>query len=78
MTRNVRNFWVCADIDGRESLLESGPRPKNGGMTVSISQRNDGGIITDLVHVRCTAHGEELITEVFIAGKHVGTFKTTR
>ena len=38
----VRNFWVDADIDGRQTGLGGGPMSKDGGMDVTIYQR-DGG-----------------------------------
>ena len=41
----VRNFWVNANIDGRETGLCGGPRAKDGGMTINIMQRNNGEII---------------------------------
>ena len=42
----VRNFYVEADIEGRETMLGGGPRNKEGGMTTNIYQRDDE--ITDL------------------------------
>ena len=44
----VRNFWVEADIDGRETNANGGPRSKDGGMDVTIYQRDDGEIKTVL------------------------------
>lgn len=41
----VRNFYVEADIEGRETMLGGGPRNKEGGMTTNIYQRDDGGIV---------------------------------
>lgn len=46
--KNVRNFWVDCDIDGRESTLSGGPRCKTDGMTVAIKQRNNGEVETVL------------------------------
>jgi hypothetical protein len=42
MPRNVRNFWAEMNVDGRESELASGPRNKDGGMSIRIYQRNQG------------------------------------
>ena len=59
----VRNFWIEADIDGRQTVLAGGPRSKDGGMTITIYQRKDGGI-TEAVKIRCEARGDELRTEI--------------
>lgn len=42
----VRNFYIDAEIDGRRTDLGGGPASKEGGMTVHITQRNDGSIET--------------------------------
>ena len=60
----VRNFYVEADIDGRQTMLGGGPKAKDGGMTVHIHQRV-GGEITDSVKIRCTERNGKLLTEVF-------------
>jgi len=44
MPRNVRNFWIDADIDGRRSSLTGGPVAKDGGFTMRIRQRDDGTV----------------------------------
>lgn len=67
----VRNFWIDADIDGRQTMLSGGPRSKDGGMEVNIYQRNDGGI-HHTVKVNCRANGDNLITDVYIDGILVG------
>lgn len=46
MPRNVRNFWLEADIDGRRSRFEGGPRSKSGGFTVTVKQRDCGEVTT--------------------------------
>ena len=42
MPRNVRNFWIRANIDGRAQALEGGPRSKAGGFDLTIRARIDG------------------------------------
>ena len=44
----VRNFYVEADIEGRETMLGGGPRNEEGGMTTNIYQRDDGGMYKSL------------------------------
>ena len=40
----VRNWWLEADIDGRKTTLEGGPRNKEGGFDLTIYQRDKGSI----------------------------------
>ena len=39
MPRNVRNFWITVEVDGRLHKVETGPRAKDGGFVVRIYQR---------------------------------------
>ena len=41
---SIRNFWIDADIDGRNTPLASGPRSKDGGFTATIYIRDDSDI----------------------------------
>ena len=45
MPRNVRNWWLHGDVDGRASAIETGPRSRCGGFSLYIKQRNDGSIL---------------------------------
>jgi hypothetical protein len=38
----VRNFWIEATVDGRETPIVFGPRAKDGGFTLRIYQRDKG------------------------------------
>ena len=74
----VRNFYVEADIDGRETILGGGPRNKEGGMTVKIFQRIDGGISHPIKIVSRECNGE-LTTEIFEPdGKLIYSFTSVR
>lgn len=73
----LRNFWVEAKIDGRETELEGGPRAKDGGMSVTILQRHNGSKMT-AVKVNCWENNGDLFTRVEIGGVNVGTFETRR
>lgn len=46
MPRNVRNYWVEADVDGRQSSLAGGPRSKDGCIDVTLHMRHEGEITT--------------------------------
>lgn len=40
----VRNFWIEANVDGRETPVSGGPRSKDGGFELSVKIRNCGEI----------------------------------
>lgn len=44
MPRNVRNFWLEASIDGRDTDLAGGPQSKDGGFEAKVLIRADGDI----------------------------------
>jgi len=44
MPRNVRNFWIEAQIDGRPTKITGGPRAKGGGFVLNIYQRRRGKV----------------------------------
>ena len=48
----VRPFYINADIDGRKTPLAGGPTRRDGGMTVEITQR-DNGEITTAFSIKC-------------------------
>lgn len=48
MPRNVRNFWIEVEIDGRTTKLAGGPQSKDGGFVLTIKQRSKGSIIEPL------------------------------
>ena len=73
----VRNFWVEADVDGYQTMLDGGPRRKDGGMDVTIYQRDDGCIKT-AIRICCRAYGEKLVTTVDVDGERVGKYETRR
>lgn len=67
MPRNVRNFWMDAEIDGRESRLSGGPQSKDGGLFVTFKQRHKGSVTDALtIHAVSSADGS-LALQVFDA-----------
>lgn len=44
MPKNVRNYWITADIDGRNTKLKGGPAATSGGFSLVVHQRDDGSI----------------------------------
>ena len=62
--RNVRNFWLEAKVDGRESKVIGGPSNKEGGFELKIRMR-DGGEVTLPVTLEGYADGDRLRLNVF-------------
>lgn len=59
MPRNVRNFWITADVDGRPTKIVGGPVKKDGGFDMTIQYREEGTIAHKTVDVsgRCLGDG---------------------
>ena len=50
MPRFVRPFWVRGKADGM-IIREFGPRRKDGGIQITINQRNAGEIMADKIQI---------------------------
>jgi len=44
--KEIRSFWIEANIDGRQSPLRGGPTGKVGGFCMAIYQRDKGRVTT--------------------------------
>lgn len=42
----TKGFFIHAEIDGKVSPVSGGPKSRSGGMTVRLTQRNKGSIVT--------------------------------
>lgn len=42
MPRNVRNFWIELNVDGSKTAVETGPRNRDGGFSMTIQVRRNG------------------------------------
>jgi hypothetical protein len=42
MPRNVRNFWIALQVDGKQKDIGTGPRKGDGGFTQRIFWRKEG------------------------------------
>jgi hypothetical protein len=62
--RFVRNFWLEAKVDGRESKVIGGPANKEGGFQLRIKMR-DQGEVTIPVTLEGYADGDRLRVNVF-------------
>lgn len=45
MPRNVRNFWIEADIDGQATRISGGPQAKDGGLDLTVKMRHNGDVV---------------------------------
>jgi hypothetical protein len=61
--RNVRNFWVSVEVDGRTTNVQTGPSAKDGGFNITIHMRDKGNIIHP-VSIKGRSDGETLTLEV--------------
>lgn len=78
MPRNVRNFWIDVDIDGRETKLSGGPVAADGGMDVTLSVR-EGGAVSRALSLRCyEAHGTLTVLVIAPDGGTVAAIETDR
>ena len=55
MPRQVRNFWIEAEIDGQKTTLSGGPKSRTGGIEVFIKMRDKGRVDTPIT-IRGFAH----------------------
>lgn len=44
MPRNVRNFWLTIDVDGKQTPVACGPRAKDGGFSIRVQIRDAGTV----------------------------------
>jgi len=48
MPRNVRNFWITLDVDGKQKRVATGPRRKDGGFDLTLYMRDKGDVVEAL------------------------------
>lgn len=44
MPRNVRNFWLELEVDGKKQRIATGPRSAGGGFSLAIRIRSCGAV----------------------------------
>jgi len=59
--RNVRNFWLEAEIDGRKDPLKGGPRQSDGGMIIRLYQRHRGHPF-QVLEISCRTYEDEIVS----------------
>ena len=73
----VRPFYVQGQVDGRMSPVSGGPRRLDGGMSLRVTQRDNGSIVDAFrIESRACSDGR-LITEVVDDSGRVVASKVT-
>ena len=73
----IGNFFIWADLDGMDEVLEGGPKGEDGGFTLVIHQRNQGGVITP-IRISGESVDGQLDLKVSLNGEPIGNFTTLR
>ena len=62
--RNVRNFWIELNVDGRKHKVATGPRGKDGEFTLDVFVRDADGVSARCLTVtgRLTVEGGRLVS----------------
>ena len=76
MPRVVRNFWIDLDVDGRQTMIGTGPKRHNGGLKLTLYQRNEGSVDKALAIDCCWGRDGQLHTLVGDEEGHV-VYKVT-
>ncbi len=69
---SLRNFWVESFIDGRKTLLASGPRRKDGEMHTVIKVKEEGNSV-EAVSIVCfpTEQGNRIVVRDETNGERI-------
>jgi hypothetical protein len=62
MPRNVRNFWIELDVDGRKERVETGPVKADGGFSLTIRMRDKGSISNTTLEVRGNVFSKNILS----------------
>ena len=61
MPRNVRNFWIELEVDGKKTPIATGPVSADGGFNIRIRMRNKGDIYEKYVYIKGSAQDGRLL-----------------
>lgn len=62
--RNVRNWWIEVEVDGRATKVALGPVARDGGFDLVVKMRS-GGEVAEALWVTGRARGEDLTLRVW-------------
>lgn len=77
MPRNVRNFWVDLDVDGR-SRVGTGPQRHDGGIDLHLYVRDRGAVIDSFRIAGRSISGKLYLTVFGPDGREVAEHVTER
>jgi hypothetical protein len=69
--RNVRNFWITLNVDGKKTPVATGPRSRAGGFRCRILMRGDGAISDEDLVVEGSNHKGLLRLTVWVRGEAI-------
>jgi hypothetical protein len=79
MPRNVRNFWIDLDVDGKKEKVATGPKSKDGGFDMALYWRSHGAVHQALRLVgRADGNGKLHLKIWDGVGQLVESFETER
>lgn len=68
MPRNVRNFWLTFEVDGKKTTVASGPVRKDGGFSLRVQIRDSGAVTTAGYLIGKASEGGVLTVDWFCDG----------
>ena len=78
MPRNVRNFWLECEIDGRASNLSGGPVQRDGGFFLTIYMR-DRGTVSEVGWIKGSYNrNQKSLLLTWTLNKSYGQYRTRR
>lgn len=78
MPRNVRNFWITLNVDGKKTPVATGPRSRNGGFHCKILMRSDGSILDEDIVIEGIVRKGLLTLTIYAKGNEPIFSRTTK
>ena len=64
----MRNFYMESQVDGRKTLITGGPRTKDGGMVITLYQKEKGESVEILDVISSVLPNGKLKTVIWMKG----------
>lgn len=78
MPRNVRNFWITLEVDGKKMPIATGPRKRNGGFEATIKMRSEGQIFEEDIKIQGIVRNGLLTLNIYGADNEPIFSRTTK
>jgi hypothetical protein len=69
MPRNVRNFWLVLEVDGKRARVETGPISKSGGFKLVVLQRDKGSVVRTMEVEGTAKENGQLVLSAYAVGQ---------